>query len=48
MKTALEESELKHDRERRAMMVAVGENLDFMQKRLNSITMASNDLGVRP
>ena len=49
LKTALEVSERKHDQERRALMVAMGENLDFMQKRLSTMTMlASSDLGVRP
>lgn len=49
LKAALEESERKEDRERHAMMVAFGENLDYMQKRLNTMTvLASNDLGVRP
>jgi anti-sigma factor RsiW len=49
LKAALDDSERKHDQERRALMVAMGENLDFMQKRLNTMTMlASNDVGVRP
>ncbi len=49
LKAALDDSERKHDQERRALMVAMGENLDFMQKRLNTMTvLASNDVGVRP
>ena len=49
LKAALDDSERKHDQERRALMVAMGENLDFMQKRLSTMTvLASNDVGVRP
>jgi anti-sigma factor RsiW len=49
LKAALDDSERKHDQDRRALMVAMGENLDFMQKRLNTMTMlASNDVGARP
>jgi len=49
LKAALDESERKHEQERRALMVAMGENLDFLQKRLNTMTMlASSDLGARP
>jgi len=49
LKAALDESERKHEQERRALVVAMGENLDFMQKRLSTMTMlASSDLGVRP
>jgi anti-sigma factor RsiW len=49
LKAALDDSERKHDQERRALMVAMGENLDFMQKRLSTMTvLASNDFGARP
>ena len=39
---ALAVSERKHDQEHRALMVAMGENLAVMQKRLNTWTIASN------
>ncbi len=44
MQTALEASEQKHDQEHRALMAAMAENLDVMQKRYNTATLlASND-----
>jgi len=49
LKIALEESDRKHEQERRAMMVAMGENLDYMEKRLGTMTMlASTQVGARP
>ncbi|HWE48248.1 MAG TPA: zf-HC2 domain-containing protein [Bryobacteraceae bacterium] len=45
IQTALAESEQKHDQERRALMAAVAENFDVLQKRYNTRTLfASTDL----
>ncbi len=40
----LEAAEKRHDMEHKALMLAVQENLTLMQKRLNFMTVASNDL----
>jgi anti-sigma factor RsiW len=49
LNAALAESDRKHEQERRALMIAVGENLDYWEKRLGTMTMlASSDTGARP
>src|SRR5207248_5009280 len=42
MQAALALSDRKHEQEHRALLVAVGENMAVMQKRLNTWTIASN------
>jgi anti-sigma factor RsiW len=49
LKTALAESDRKHEQQQKAMMVAFGESMDYMQKRLGTMTvLASNNVGARP
>jgi anti-sigma factor RsiW len=45
---ALAVSDMKHERERNALLVAMGENMDIMQKRLNTYTTIAFNDDARP